>query len=46
TPRRPTPPVPIGRIGASVGFPDAANFSKFFHQHTGTTPLAFRVELR
>ncbi|GAA3126221.1 hypothetical protein GCM10017687_45910 [Streptomyces echinatus] len=25
----------IGRVGAAVGFPDAANFSKFFHLHTG-----------
>lgn len=38
--------MPIGRIGAAVGFPDAANFSKFFHQHTETTPAAFRAELR
>jgi AraC-like DNA-binding protein len=38
--------LPIGRIGAAVGFPDAANFSKFFHQHTDTTPAAFRAELR
>ena len=38
--------LPIGRVGAAVGFPDAANFSKFFHQHTGTTPAAFRAELR
>lgn len=38
--------MPIGRIGAVVGFPDAANFSKFFTQHTGTTPVAFRTELR
>lgn len=38
--------MPIGRIGAAVGFPDAANFSKFFHQHTGATPVAFRTELR
>ncbi|MFJ2260178.1 AraC family transcriptional regulator [Streptomyces sp. NPDC087844] len=38
--------MPIGRIGAVVGFPDAANFSKFFTQHTGTTPVAFRAELR
>ncbi|MFF3884481.1 helix-turn-helix domain-containing protein [Streptomyces sp. NPDC001914] len=38
--------MPIGRIGAAVGFPDAANFSKFFHQHTGATPVAFRAELR
>ncbi|MEV0225269.1 AraC family transcriptional regulator [Streptomyces sp. NPDC050704] len=38
--------MPIGRIGAAVGFPDAANFSKFFHQHTGATPVGFRAELR
>lgn len=38
--------MPIGRIGAAVGFPDAANFSKFFHQHTDLTPAAFRAELR
>ncbi|MFI8191301.1 AraC family transcriptional regulator [Streptomyces sp. NPDC085946] len=38
--------LPIGRVGAAVGFPDAANFSKFFHQHTDRTPAAFREELR
>ncbi|MBW8699443.1 HTH-type transcriptional activator RhaS [Streptomyces sp. MBT84] len=38
--------LPIGRVGAAVGFADAANFSKFFHQHTDTTPAAFRAELR
>ncbi|MFE1292932.1 AraC family transcriptional regulator [Streptomyces sp. NPDC058751] len=38
--------MPIGRVGAAVGFPDPANFSKFFHQHTGTTPVVFRTELR
>ena len=38
--------MPIGRIGVAVGFPDAANFSKYFHQHTGATPVAFRAELR
>ena len=38
--------LPIGRVGVAVGFPDAANFSKFFHQHTGATPAAFRAELR
>ncbi|PAZ12613.1 AraC family transcriptional regulator [Streptomyces sp. SA15] len=38
--------MPIGRIGAAVGFPDAANFSKFFHLHTEMTPAAFRAELR
>ncbi|MEU1055712.1 AraC family transcriptional regulator [Streptomyces sp. NPDC005876] len=37
--------LPIGRVGAAVGFPDAANFSKFFHQHTDQTPAAFRAEL-
>ncbi|MGI5459526.1 helix-turn-helix domain-containing protein [Streptomyces sp. CA-249302] len=38
--------IPIGRVGAAVGFPDAANFSKFFQQHTELTPAAFRAELR
>ncbi|MFD5945245.1 helix-turn-helix domain-containing protein [Streptomyces collinus] len=38
--------LPIGRVGAAVGFPDAANFSKFFHQHTDRAPAAFRAELR
>lgn len=38
--------LPIGRVGAAIGFPDAANFSKFFHLHTGQTPVAFRAELR
>jgi len=38
--------MPIGRVGAAVGFPDAANFSKFFARRTGVTPVAFRAELR
>ncbi|BBC31560.1 AraC family transcriptional regulator [Streptomyces graminofaciens] len=38
--------LPIGRVGAAVGFPDSANFSKFFQLHTGTTPVAFRAEMR
>jgi AraC-like DNA-binding protein len=38
--------LPIGRVGAAVGFPDAANFTKFFHLHTGQTPVTFRAELR
>lgn len=38
--------MPIGRVGVAVGFPDAANFSKFFQLHTGLTPVAFRAELR
>ncbi|MFJ9041279.1 helix-turn-helix domain-containing protein [Streptomyces sp. NPDC102406] len=36
--------LPVGRIGAAVGFGDSANFSKFFQQHTGSTPAAFRAE--
>ncbi|MDQ0597651.1 AraC-like DNA-binding protein [Streptomyces canus] len=38
--------LPIGRVGAAVGFPDAANFSKFFQLHAGQTPAGFRAELR
>ncbi len=38
--------MPIGRVGVAVGFPDAANFSKFFHQHTDVTPAVFRAEVR
>ncbi|MDU0305212.1 AraC family transcriptional regulator [Streptomyces sp. PAL114] len=38
--------LPIGRVGAAVGFPDPANFSKFFQQHTETAPAAFRAEHR
>ncbi|MCW7943440.1 transcriptional regulator [Streptomyces hygroscopicus] len=38
--------LPIGRVGAAVGFPDPANFSKFFQLHTGQTPVVFRAELR
>jgi AraC-like DNA-binding protein len=36
--------LPVGRIGAAVGFPDSANFSKYFQQHAGVTPAAFRAE--
>ena len=38
--------LPLGRVGVAVGFPAAANFSKFFHPHTDQTPAAFRAELR
>ncbi|KPI14655.1 transcriptional regulator, AraC family [Actinobacteria bacterium OK074] len=38
--------LPIGRVGAAVGFPDPGNFSKFFHLHTDMAPAAFRAELR
>ncbi|KRD01473.1 MULTISPECIES: helix-turn-helix transcriptional regulator [unclassified Streptomyces] len=36
--------LPIGRVGVAVGFPDPANFSRFFQLHTGQTPVAFRAE--
>ncbi|WP_338694794.1 AraC family transcriptional regulator [Streptomyces sp. Q6] len=36
--------LPVGRIGVAVGFGDSANFSKYFQQHTGVTPAAFRAE--
>ncbi|WP_420032777.1 AraC family transcriptional regulator [Streptomyces sp. cg28] len=36
--------LPVGRIGAAVGVPDSANFSKYFQQHAGVTPAAFRAE--
>ncbi|MEV4556858.1 AraC family transcriptional regulator [Kitasatospora sp. NPDC049285] len=34
------------RIADHLGFADAANFAKFFHQRTGTTPIAFRTTVR
>ncbi|MFD5125847.1 AraC family transcriptional regulator [Streptomyces sp. NPDC058385] len=36
--------LPVGRIGVAVGIGDSANFSKYFQQHTGVTPAAFRAE--
>ncbi|WP_232234568.1 AraC family transcriptional regulator [Actinoplanes sp. N902-109] len=30
------------QIAARLGFTSATNFSKYFHQRTGTTPIAFR----
>ncbi|MFF3257484.1 helix-turn-helix domain-containing protein [Actinacidiphila glaucinigra] len=33
-------------IAARLGFSSATNFSKFFHRHTGKSPLAFRREIR
>lgn len=30
------------QIAAQLGFADAANFSKFFQQRAGTSPIAFR----
>ena len=37
--------LPAARIGSRLGFSDATNFLKFFHQRTGTTPGAFRAEV-
>lgn len=34
------------RIATHLGFADAANFAKYFHQRTGTTPIAFRASVR
>lgn len=33
-------------IAAQLGFSSATDFSKFFHRHTGKSPLAFRREIR
>jgi AraC-like DNA-binding protein len=33
-------------IAARLGFSSAANFTKYFHQRTGQTPLAFRATVR
>ena len=38
--------LPIGRVGAAVGFTDPANFSQLFQQHPDRTPAAIRAELR
>lgn len=34
--------IPIAAVARTVGFADAANFSKFFQRQTGQTPGAFR----
>ena len=34
------------RIAAQLGFSSATNFSKFFHRHTGKSPLGFRGTIR
>ncbi|MBO8196980.1 helix-turn-helix transcriptional regulator [Streptomyces smyrnaeus] len=34
------------RIATALGFADATNFAKFFHQRSGTTPGAFRASVR
>ncbi|WP_103352217.1 AraC family transcriptional regulator [Amycolatopsis sp. CA-128772] len=37
---------PVARIAAELGFDDASNFSKYFQHRTGTTPAAFREQVR
>ena len=34
------------QIAARLGFTSATNFGKYFHQRTGTTPIAFRNSVR
>ncbi|WP_233413485.1 AraC family transcriptional regulator [Nucisporomicrobium flavum] len=34
------------QIATRLGFTSATNFSKYFHQRTGTTPIAFRAAVR
>jgi AraC-like DNA-binding protein len=34
------------KIARNLGFKDATNFSKYFYQRTGRTPIAFRTESR
>ncbi|MEU9413483.1 AraC family transcriptional regulator [Streptomyces sp. NPDC048281] len=34
------------RIAAQLGFTSATNFSKYFHQRTGRSPIAFRTTVR
>lgn len=36
------PPLPTATCARRLGFEDAANFTKFFRTHTGTTPTRFR----
>lgn len=35
--------LPAWRIGHRLGFSDPANFGKFFHARTATTPADFRA---
>ena len=37
---------PAAKIAVRLGFSSATNFGKFFHQRTGTSPLAFRHAVR
>lgn len=33
---------PIAQIASDTGFKSAAYFSKFFHEHVGSSPVQFR----
>ncbi|GAB4583674.1 helix-turn-helix domain-containing protein [Nocardia sp. IFM 10818] len=37
---------PVARIADQLGFDDASNFSKYFQQRAGVTPMAFRERTR
>ncbi|MCQ9132328.1 helix-turn-helix transcriptional regulator [Streptomyces hilarionis] len=37
---------PAARIAGRLGFSSATHFSKYFHQRTGQTPIAFRDSVR
>lgn len=34
--------LPVAEVGRSVGFSDAAYFSRFFFRHVGTSPMRYR----
>jgi AraC family transcriptional regulator len=36
---------PIGELASALGFTEPANFTRFFHQHVGTSPREFRGAL-
>ncbi|MFI5794558.1 helix-turn-helix domain-containing protein [Streptomyces sp. NPDC051677] len=38
--------LPASRIAAQLGFTSATNFSKYFQQRTGQSPIAFRATVR
>ena len=38
--------VPIAQIASDTGFRSAAYFSKFFHDHVGSSPIQFRLSNR
>lgn len=36
---------PIGALASALGFTEQGNFTRFFHQHVGTSPREFRTAL-